>query len=180
MKRVTPLACIFVLGVALGAVGLQDQGEEKLIGWQGDNYAPDRRTWVQTLSWRPRSFLFRNFLSTPEAKHIAETAWPRMKRSTGEYRSMSPCELYLGICIIKHSNHGDTTHGDVIAPTKALMPCSGGSQWIRCARRLPDELRYIPQQVCAPDCFVIRFQVFNYSDIFFKDWFDVWASSRIC
>ena len=54
--------------------------EERLIGWKGNNYINKERTaWVQTLSWRPRLFLFRNLISDVEAKHIAEIAWPRMQ-----------------------------------------------------------------------------------------------------
>jgi len=75
------LACFFILFSASRALGtrLRDD-EEKLIGWKGNSYIPkEKAPWVQTLSWRPRAFLFRNFISEIEAKHIAETAWPRME-----------------------------------------------------------------------------------------------------
>ena len=84
--RGTPLLTLAVIAAhaAVGA-GLKEDTEERLIGWQGDSFTPSKPPWVQTIAWRPRSFLFRNFLTTLEAKHIAEKAWPRMKRSTGAF-----------------------------------------------------------------------------------------------
>ena len=72
--------CLFIFISAVS--GVSDE-EEKLIGWAGNNFNPrQKEPWVQTLSWTPRSFLFRNFITDDEAKHIADTAWPRMERST--------------------------------------------------------------------------------------------------
>lgn len=44
--------------------------------------SPGRRPWIETLSWSPRAFLYHNFLTEEEAKHIVSTARPLMKRST--------------------------------------------------------------------------------------------------
>ena len=81
MQLLLYFCVVILLG---GAFGANRNDEEKLIGWRGDSYKPggEKEPWVQTLSWKPRSFLFRNFISEEEAKHIAETAWPRMQRST--------------------------------------------------------------------------------------------------
>lgn len=76
-------------------------GAEKFIGWRGETYAPldggtggnggstggstgggDRRRWVETLSWRPRAFLFHNFLSQAEADHVVALVEAKLKRST--------------------------------------------------------------------------------------------------
>ena len=72
--------CLFIFISAVS--GVSDE-EEKLIGWAGNNFNPlQKETWVQTLSWTPRSFLFRNFITDDEAKHIGDTARPRRERST--------------------------------------------------------------------------------------------------
>ena len=79
--RILILACCFIflfLRTHQGA-NLKNE-EERLIGWKGNNYMnKERAAWVQTLSWKPRLFLFRNLISDVEAMHIAEIAWPRMK-----------------------------------------------------------------------------------------------------
>ena len=73
----------YCLLIFISAVSGVSEDEEKLIGWAGNNVNPrQKEPWVQTLSWTPRSFLFRNFITDDEAKHIADTAWPRMERST--------------------------------------------------------------------------------------------------
>jgi len=79
-------------------------GEELLIGWQGETYKPkpvssiassgdtllpsNARTlvtnetgWVQVLSWRPRAFVYHNFLSRDEVRHILKLSSIQMKRS---------------------------------------------------------------------------------------------------
>lgn len=39
-------------------------------------------SWIETLSWKPRAFLWHNFLSNEEADHIIRIAKPFLKRST--------------------------------------------------------------------------------------------------
>jgi len=74
--------------------------EEKLIGWKGDTYDPElvwdplnltrpdeiplpaSRSWVEIISWRPRTFIYHNFITDVEARHLIKTAAPGMKRST--------------------------------------------------------------------------------------------------
>mmetsp|Transcript_25114 Transcript_25114/g.63685 ORF Transcript_25114/g.63685 Transcript_25114/m.63685 type:complete len:368 (-) Transcript_25114:544-1647(-) len=86
------------VGLALLWVGLasaaNDVGEERLIGWKGEvkpieyglgEPTPTNETkkpWVQTISWRPRAFVYHNFLSDAECAHIIKLAAPQMKRST--------------------------------------------------------------------------------------------------
>ncbi|KAL4457504.1 hypothetical protein ABPG75_012369 [Micractinium tetrahymenae] len=43
-----------------------------------DSSAP----WIEPLSWRPRAFLYHNFMTPEEADHIIKVAKPFMKRST--------------------------------------------------------------------------------------------------
>ena len=82
-QGVLNLAFCFVLLLYRAQGANLKNEEERLIGWKGNNYIPKGKApWVQTLSWRPRSFLFRNLISEVEAKHIAETAWPRMQVQT--------------------------------------------------------------------------------------------------
>ena len=38
--------------------------------------------WIEALSWRPRAFLYHNFLSLEECDHIIEVATPSMARSS--------------------------------------------------------------------------------------------------
>lgn len=68
--------------------------EERLIGWKGDTYIPedgrlnstaihgDKRRWIEHVSWKPRVFIYHNFLSDEECNHIRRLAAPQMKRST--------------------------------------------------------------------------------------------------
>eukprot|EP00798_Chlamydomonas_sp_ICE-L_P021599 gene21599-28598_t len=39
------------------------------------------KPWIQTISWKPRAFVYHNFLSHQEAAHIISLASPQMKRS---------------------------------------------------------------------------------------------------
>jgi len=78
--------------------------DDSLIGWKGDTYDHDavfgalegaldaapkaaaagdpRPRWIETVSWKPRAFVFHNFLSQAECDHIIHTSAPSMKRST--------------------------------------------------------------------------------------------------
>eukprot|EP00798_Chlamydomonas_sp_ICE-L_P021598 gene21598-28597_t len=40
------------------------------------------KPWIQTIAWKPRAFVYHNFLSHSEAAHIISLASPQMKRST--------------------------------------------------------------------------------------------------
>ncbi|GAX79135.1 hypothetical protein CEUSTIGMA_g6575.t1 [Chlamydomonas eustigma] len=94
------LVALISLNEATGATS----GEELLIGWQGETYKPKPVTssassgdaqiplnankiltnetgWVQILSWRPRAFVYHNFLSRDEVRHILNLASIQMKRS---------------------------------------------------------------------------------------------------
>ncbi|KAG1658827.1 hypothetical protein FOA52_008252 [Chlamydomonas sp. UWO 241] len=103
------LAITLVLHLLAPSEGLwsktaNQQDDQRLIGWDGDTYKPksinvkvevsgggaskaggnDRQQepWVQVLAWSPRAFVYHNFLSKAEVKHILQLAAPQMKRST--------------------------------------------------------------------------------------------------
>lgn len=63
--------------------------KQPLAGYFADppNYGTDRvvgdkERWVELVSYKPRVYLYHNFLSDEECDHIIATAKPRMKRST--------------------------------------------------------------------------------------------------
>ncbi|GIL88965.1 hypothetical protein Vretimale_16243 [Volvox reticuliferus] len=74
--------------------------EEKLIGWKGETYnvealwdplhpnivdglpLPASKSWIEHVAWKPRVFIYHNFITDLEAKHLIELAAPQMKRST--------------------------------------------------------------------------------------------------
>ncbi|GLI59753.1 hypothetical protein VaNZ11_001703 [Volvox africanus] len=74
--------------------------EEKLIGWKGETYnvealwdplhpnivdglpLPASKSWIEHVAWKPRVFIYHNFITDMEAKHLIELAAPQMKRST--------------------------------------------------------------------------------------------------
>lgn len=41
-----------------------------------------KRPWIEQVSWKPRAYLYHNFLSEEEADHIVELATPRIRRSS--------------------------------------------------------------------------------------------------
>mmetsp|Transcript_26898 Transcript_26898/g.58722 ORF Transcript_26898/g.58722 Transcript_26898/m.58722 type:complete len:357 (-) Transcript_26898:792-1862(-) len=89
---------VFYFSLLVVASSGRESQEERLIGWQGETYKPkDRMTtetdpeegpsdpdkpWIQVLSWKPRAFVYHNFLTTAEVTHILKLAAPQMKRST--------------------------------------------------------------------------------------------------
>ncbi|KAG2444390.1 hypothetical protein HXX76_001143 [Chlamydomonas incerta] len=95
------LAVLVVLEGAFTVLGARQHIEERLIGWQGEQYSPfdqpvdsdvgdgslwsadetARSAWIQTISWRPRAFIYHNFLSDAEVRHIIDLARGQMKRS---------------------------------------------------------------------------------------------------
>ncbi|GFR42774.1 hypothetical protein Agub_g3735 [Astrephomene gubernaculifera] len=93
MRATLPL--IFLLHVVLALSG--SDFEERLIGWQGETYThshgppdewaltldePEGVPWVETVSWSPRVFVYHNFLSSAECRHIKRVAAPMMKQSS--------------------------------------------------------------------------------------------------
>ena len=78
------------------------QDDEKLIGWRGNTYKPhlqphslpgssDQR--VFHLSWKPRSYVYRNFLTQAEAVHILKTAAPLVR--VGNRGGVTVCTLHI-------------------------------------------------------------------------------------
>lgn len=51
-------------------------------GKRGRSLIDSSEPWIEPLSWRPRSFLYHNFMTAEEADHIIHVAKPFMKRST--------------------------------------------------------------------------------------------------
>jgi len=85
------VALLLMLALCHSSAGKME--EEPLIGWQGETYKPQdqdarqpedksKLPWVQVLSWKPRAFVYHNFLSDAEAAHVILMAAPQMKRST--------------------------------------------------------------------------------------------------
>ncbi|KAG2446166.1 hypothetical protein HXX76_000761 [Chlamydomonas incerta] len=75
----------FLLRLSLAAAAGVE--EERLIGWRGDTYKPkntleSQEPFVSVISWEPRAFVIRNFLTDQEATHIADVAQVHMRRST--------------------------------------------------------------------------------------------------
>eukprot|EP00803_Ostreobium_quekettii_P011081 evm.model.scf_170.5 EVM.evm.TU.scf_170.5 scf_170:99888-110092(-) len=87
---------------ALAGIGLSGARDEFLIGWQGETYrpadvwrgeqaktlggrqieqAPASEPWIETLSWRPRAFLYHSFMTDEECEHFIQLGAPQMKRS---------------------------------------------------------------------------------------------------
>lgn len=61
--------------------------EEPFIGWAGETYDPSeadngKQRWIEVVSWKPRAFIYHNFLTDQEAEHMKRLAGPTMKRST--------------------------------------------------------------------------------------------------
>ncbi|GIL84045.1 hypothetical protein Vretimale_11080 [Volvox reticuliferus] len=89
------LLSLLLCRVAIAVVTHGDE-EERLIGWKGETYGRPNsdpwslaaddplpgKPWVETVSWHPRVFIYHNFLSDAECRHIKRTAAPMMKRSS--------------------------------------------------------------------------------------------------
>lgn len=102
MKGWLLLWAVALVALSLPCSGDKKSAEERLIGWKGETYKPknysyelghpktgvntitDERKdpWIQVLSWKPRAFVYHNFLSTSEIRHVLRLAAPQMKRST--------------------------------------------------------------------------------------------------
>ncbi len=84
------LLLVLVWSAGVGTAQAAKQEEARFIGWEGEvphqheQQDSDSRgaTWFQLISWRPRAYILRNFISASEALHIAREAWPHMQRST--------------------------------------------------------------------------------------------------
>ncbi|KAG7669310.1 hypothetical protein Ndes2526B_g05614 [Nannochloris sp. 'desiccata'] len=48
----------------------------------GRDLSKSSEPWIETLSWKPRAFLYHNLLSDAEANHLVDVAKPFMRRST--------------------------------------------------------------------------------------------------
>lgn len=44
--------------------------------------AASQRPWIEQISWRPRAYLYHNFLSEAEADHVVTLAKPHITRSS--------------------------------------------------------------------------------------------------
>lgn len=94
MASRTCFFCLFLVCLAALSGAEEEKSEEKLIGWKGETYKPidelkaaeaqndDRRPWIQLLSWKPRAYVYRNFLTPDEIKHLIKKGTPQMRRST--------------------------------------------------------------------------------------------------
>ncbi|GBF94788.1 prolyl 4-hydroxylase-like [Raphidocelis subcapitata] len=66
-------------------------GDERFIGWSGETYRPvnplekeakdHSRRWIETISWRPRAYIFHNFLSQNEADYVVKLVEKKVTRS---------------------------------------------------------------------------------------------------
>ncbi|KAK3281955.1 hypothetical protein CYMTET_10284 [Cymbomonas tetramitiformis] len=83
-----------------GTQSLEDSTEERLIGWKGETHhvrtkeephekmfretqeGRARGAWIEQLSWRPRAYLYHNFLSDEECDHIISLSEKRVQRSS--------------------------------------------------------------------------------------------------
>lgn len=86
---------LFLLALVL-LLGATDALDERLIGWQGTTYKPSdtlrghhrpraeavRKQWVEVVAWKPRAFLYHNFLSPKECLYLIHKAAPHMQKST--------------------------------------------------------------------------------------------------
>ena len=90
---------LLAAGAGAGALGRTVE-EERRIGWKGEVHrgadvpagggeeaaadAPLMRPdgWIEAVSWRPRAFVYHNFLTDEECEHIIKMAEPSIKIST--------------------------------------------------------------------------------------------------
>eukprot|EP01026_Neomeris_dumetosa_P051089 TRINITY_DN448_c0_g2_i2.p1 TRINITY_DN448_c0_g2~~TRINITY_DN448_c0_g2_i2.p1 ORF type:complete len:438 (-),score=29.18 TRINITY_DN448_c0_g2_i2:167-1396(-) len=83
---------MFCFAMLIFLINLQSGSfeEELLIGWQGETYKPNiskqqlsshSNEWIELLSWKPRAFLYHNFISHDHADHLILLASKRMERS---------------------------------------------------------------------------------------------------
>ncbi|PNW83828.1 hypothetical protein CHLRE_04g217931v5 [Chlamydomonas reinhardtii] len=88
-------ALLYLLSAVAVSSFSTDVDEERLIGWKGETYSQraaeewsltvtesEGIPWIETVSWNPRVFIYHNFLSDAECRHIKRTAAPMMKRSS--------------------------------------------------------------------------------------------------
>ncbi|GMH41967.1 hypothetical protein BSKO_09886 [Bryopsis sp. KO-2023] len=85
---------VYVLILLLAPAHCRPRIKDSFIGWNGATYDPknvwdtkgpsrgSNNKWIEQLSWKPRAFLYHNFLSPEECDHIVHLAAPKMKRST--------------------------------------------------------------------------------------------------
>lgn len=93
-------AVLLLLYLATAVRALDPNTESPFDGWAGETYMPTTplikqaqsngsqqrataaKPWIQVVSYKPRSFLYHNFLTPEEALHIRRIAMPQMRRST--------------------------------------------------------------------------------------------------
>lgn len=93
-SRFQLIATIFLLGSLLVAIdhanAATDGHDERFIGWSGETYRPGdqhaekadgRRRWIETISWRPRAYIYHNFLSQEEADYMVKLVEKTVSRS---------------------------------------------------------------------------------------------------
>ena len=70
--------------VAKDAVGRAGFGGEGFKKWRKAGSQPQSPTesWIETVSWTPRAFIYHNFLTPDECDHLIALATPTMERST--------------------------------------------------------------------------------------------------
>ena len=69
---------------ARDAVGRKGFGGEGFTKWReaGSKPKSDTESWIETISWEPRAFLYHNFMTPEECDHLIDLAKPTMERST--------------------------------------------------------------------------------------------------
>lgn len=80
-----PALLVLVLSAITHLGKCESQHGERLIGWKGETYIPEKvvenREWIQSLSWQPRAFFYHNLLTEREISHVINLAAPYMKKS---------------------------------------------------------------------------------------------------
>ncbi|KAG2493976.1 hypothetical protein HYH03_007903 [Edaphochlamys debaryana] len=94
------VAALLVAGWVVACHAAQKSNADKLPGWLGETYSveatwdplhleklddlplPRSESWIEHVAWHPRVFIYHNFITELEAKHMIELAAPQMKRST--------------------------------------------------------------------------------------------------
>eukprot|EP00878_Enallax_costatus_P043371 GHUV01051329.1.p2 GENE.GHUV01051329.1~~GHUV01051329.1.p2 ORF type:complete len:112 (+),score=21.74 GHUV01051329.1:603-938(+) len=83
---------LLVVSSFLGRIdAIAPQREEAFIGWRGETYKPiepgavgsdneGKKKWIEVISWKPRAFIYHNFLTDEEAEHIKKMAAPMVER----------------------------------------------------------------------------------------------------
>uniref|UniRef100_A0A7S0WQJ9 Fe2OG dioxygenase domain-containing protein n=1 Tax=Chlamydomonas leiostraca TaxID=1034604 RepID=A0A7S0WQJ9_9CHLO len=88
-----PTTCLLLVVCLVVAVSSVGSDEERLIGWKGEVEQQEeegvyrhpetagRDPWIETISWKPRAFIYHGFLSLEECDHLRGVALKRLERS---------------------------------------------------------------------------------------------------